>query len=119
MTYQSHEKTLAAARAGLTVARHGNQRWAVISTGDDPMVIYWGLDRKEAAEIALEMVAVQMADNGNFYGPSEIPDCYFEGAGWVLKCLREAGVERDDLKDLAFRIADGPRGKTTDCEIPF
>ncbi|MFW5881297.1 MAG: hypothetical protein ACOCTP_02110 [Roseicyclus sp.] len=118
MTYPTHEEMVADAKAGLTIARHGSQHWAVIRSGDVPMVVYADLTTKEAAEIALDVVAEQIADNGHVYGPSEIPSSHFERPGWALKCLREAGVEHHDLMGLAFRLVNG-RDDPEAWEIPF
>ena len=80
------------ARDHLAVAKHGKQHWAVIWTGDAPMVVYSGLATPEAAEVALYITAEQIADNGEPYGPSEVPLDHFEAVGQLLKHLRNDGI---------------------------
>ena len=97
-----YAEILAEARKHLAVARDGNQRWAVILTGDAPMVVYSGLTTRDAAEVALYITAHQIADNGKPYGPSEVPKEHFEAVGRVLKRLRDDGI--NDLVEYALRL---------------
>ena len=90
MTYQDR---LSNARRNLSVARDGNTEWAVIWTGDKPMVVYSGLASREAAEVAMDTAMHQLADNGQPYGPSALPDSYFNAVGDVLMRLKRDGAE--------------------------
>lgn len=111
-----------AKKAPLNIVRHGNQRWAVILNGKEPVVVYAGLGTQEAAEAARHEAAGQMAENGSMYGPSEVPSETFEQVGRVMQTLRDQGLGEHATVELACKVYLAARplySPDLDMEIPF
>jgi hypothetical protein len=109
------------AKQNLIIVRDGNARWGVMQTGDQFVIVYSNLTTREAAELALDQAAYQIADSGNIFGPSAVNNHWFERNGWFLKTLRDAGVElgNDAVKSLAFELAEGPQLPVETDDLPF
>ena len=114
----------------VAVGRVGKFEWAVFSRSghwhkegeQGPCLVRGPFRTREAAELARETTVAEMCDDrgGRPYGPSEVPDAYFEAPGRVLRCLREAKVVHEDLITLAYRIAKaGADELFDDTEIPY
>ena len=129
MRDEAKAKLVEAWEKDVQVAGCGTHQWAVISKegmsdGDAPFVtvIYSELASKEAAEVArcYALVGLTDASHNSPYGPSDVPFSHFNSLGRVLKKLRDANAESDDLIGLAYEIAnstDGGRNWSED--IPF
>ena len=101
------------------IVGYGPAGWAVMSKGGmfrfhdaHPCVIHSGLSTREAAEIARrDAIDALILDNHSPYHPLETPPHYFEAVGRVLAKLRTAGVEADDLIELAVGVAEAAAGE--------
>ena len=109
------------------IVGHGPTGWAVLSKSGDfrfhdhhPVVIYSGLNTREAAEVARRDALAGLTDptHRSPYGPSEVPLSYFEAVGRVVARLREEGIQSEDLIGLAVDIAKAAAGGRQNTSLP-